>query len=297
MPMLNIFTGMQDASVSIKRPPAPFISTQMIPFGSIGLNEERQVCGDEATCGFTDSLRVIWGDTEPNSWDNLQDGWQWKWYLCDSHLEIINSFLGKKYVRQVDTWSDLLVSIEVLESHQFIYVLDAGDEPIPFLIASRPYGLFLSFLPEFIWGLNGSSDGGGDYHYIQKGHTFWLIDSESGALPVITFTLHEKDQSPLFAHVTRELQAVGIYPLSLADGMSELAAYYERSDRRGNVSTLGMYLFWACAASSLFLNDDYASGPCYEPWMLWQMWKWLQKYRFEELSGKIFDISPNWGDT
>ena len=296
MPMMNDFIGMYDVGKSLKRPPEPFTSTRMIPFGSVGLNRERYVYGDEATVGFLDSLRIGWGDTAPSSWDSLQAGWQWKWYLVNRML-VVTDASGKKTIRQASTWSDLLISLEVLESHQFLYVLNAGDEPDPFLIVSRPIGLFLSFLSGFLWGLNGSSDGGGDYHYIQKVRTFWLVASESGSLPVITFTLQEKEQSVIFAHITSELQAAGIYPLDLVDGSEDIVAKYEMTDRKGNIFMLGTYLFWAYATTSLFLNDDYESGPCYEPWMLWQMWKWIQKYRFADIPGKIFDISPHWGDT
>lgn len=298
MPMLNRFLGLYEVGKSLKRSPVPFPSTRLLPLGAIGIPP--YVYGDEATLGFIDSLCIVWGDTVPAAWDSLQAGWLWDWHLSDRHLEIIDAN-GHKTTRQADTWSDLLVSMEVLESHQFRYILDADNEPSPFIIVSRPVGVLSSFLPAYLWGLNGSAEGGGTYEYVQQGRTFWLVDSEDGTLPTLTFTLSamvdEKSEAALMANITADLAAAGIYPLNLKDAAPDIVAGYQRTERQGNVAEFGRILFWAYATASLFLNDDYESGPCYEPWMLWQMWKWLQKYQFSDISGKIFDLSPNWGNT
>lgn len=305
MPIYKDFLGMYDMSKSLKRPPKPYTSTRLIPFGDLSAQQRPfSVYGDEATVGFISSLRIIWGTTEPLTWDTLQEGWAWQWNIRTKHLKVTDD-QGNITERYAPTWSDLAVSWAVLESHQFTYYFDTGFVPNPFWIVKRQ-------LPELHAGQEQFSYGTADrYMQDEPLHILFkrlgvkpeeLLHIENLVIDMLPsykeFFAVEEVREGLSALVC-DLSAFGDFPAryNLFKDADFLFAEWQRADRDGILRLFGIYLFWANATASLFLGDEYENKPCYEPWMLWEMFKWLQRFKFDDVTDLIFDLSPNWGDT
>ena len=54
-----------------------------------------------------------------------------------------------------------------------------------------------------------------------------------------------------------------------------------------------MTLLLALVSANLYYRRG---NPVIEPWMLWEMWKWLGQINVPEAVDTIFDIMPNWGE-
>ena len=297
MPIYNDFIGLYDVSKSLKRAPAPYTSTRLVPLGDLSAEQRPfSVYGDEATLGFISSLRILWGTTEPQTWDTLQEGWSWKWNIRTKWLTITDD-QGNITERYAPTWSDLAVSWAVVESHQFTYYFDTGFIPNPFYIVKRELPNLHAGEERFDYG---TVD---DYMQNNPLHIFfWRLyvrdipnDIE---IPHNPYSFIEELRQGLSALIC-DLSATADFPVeyNLFENAETFTAEWQRTDRDALLRLFGIYLFWANATASLFLGDEYENKPCYEPWMLWQMWKWLQKFKFDDIADVIFDLAPNWGDT
>ena len=93
----------------------------------------------------------------------------------------------------------------------------------------------------------------------------------------------------------RWLIADGVYPRGLCEDADALVAVPKKEVREAVALVFGRYVFAALLTMSLFMGTKNLGKPCYEPWMLWQMFKWISRRTILELEDRIFDLSPNWG--
>jgi hypothetical protein len=288
--ILQNHIGFGGMSKSLARPPEPFFSVRLKPLGSFGIDADIIVYGDEATMDFISSLNVLWGDNDPAAYDTLQAGWKWVWNVSRKQLFVTDA-VGKTTFRRVDTWSDLCIAADVLESHQFVYLLDGGAFMEPFLLAEKEEKVRKSVENNILWG-EFDRYVSAAYHALFLQLRGWLasVDDTSGTLSTQTYSAVEDLRMVITAKI-RNLATDGVWPQNLLSGAADIVGTSDKAVRSAMVLAVGKYLMVSLLTASMLKADK----QCYEPWMLWQMFQWLQHSTTFELDDTIFDLSPNWG--
>ena len=295
------FCGM---SKSLGRAPQPMASVRLKPLGSLGMDRDLTIHGDEATVSLMSSLGILWGADVPTAWDMPADAVSWRWNVRTGVLTTVHAD-GSETTRIARTWQSLAVAIDVLESHAFVYFFDAASYASAFLVASRELSARKAWSIDLLWGEV-------EKYLTETFHIFftrlqdWLATrqvSESDA--PIPNEPHGKPEAQenraveelrqwLLAEV-RRLIADGVYPRSIYEDADALVAVPKKDVREAVAFVFGKYVFAALLTMSLFMGTKNLGKPCYEPWMLWQMFKWISRSTILDLEEKIFDLSPNWG--
>jgi hypothetical protein len=282
--------GFGGMSKSLARPPEPFFRVRMKPLGSLGVDGDIIVYGDEATVDFMSALEILWGTTEPAVWDALQAGWKWTWNIRMKKLTITDA-KGNVTVRRVTTWSELGVAAAVIESHQFMYYFDGGAFMDGELLAvkdetARPAAACSITWGEFDRYLSAV------YHALFLHMRSWIVtdDNVSGELEDIAYNAIADLRKAITAKIGT-LAADGVSTQNMLSGVSDVIGIPHKEARAAMMAALGKYLMVSLLTASMLK----AGKHCYEPWMLWQMFQWLQQSTTFELDDKIFDLSPNWG--
>lgn len=286
--ILGDFKGFSGASASLARPPETFFSTKLKPLGSIGQDETVIVYGDEATPDFTDSIDVVFGDAEPAAWDSLQTGYSYIWNVGNKNLVIKNADGVIVTARKITAWSDLCISAEVLESHQFTYIIDGSYTPNAFLLATRQMSMRKSSVMAVCWG-EFEKTLTTIFHVVYTRVEGWLKE-EAGTMEYENMGAIARLQSFIKATIG-DLSQSALFPQNLYLASKNLAGKPIKVNKSVLIASIGKYLMVYTISATLLLGDK----DCYEPWMLWEMFKWLQKSRYVEVEETIFDLSPNWG--
>lgn len=279
--------------------------------------------GSVATVEFMSSLRIPWGETPPTQIESLQAGWQWFWHVPERQLEV-HKPTGEIAWREAQSWASLGVSIEVLESAQFYYTFPPSPDEVPSAeyVPARmsPHNHSAQAKP-YPWGPEGWNlvatgdaikDRDARTQHAQGSkyvRTLAIVHCLDGVIPhqpleiSIERTLAYKANLPMRPHagITNYEGKGGLNNGNIVAGiggqvLSRVAAPSGLS-KAARLTKAWNILFWANATASLFLGDDFGNRPCYEPWMLWGMWKYVQELIIADVSEKIFDLSPNWGNT
>jgi hypothetical protein len=282
--------GFGGMSKSLARSPEPFFRVRMKPLGSLGVDGDIVVYGDEATVDFMSALEILWGTTEPAAWDALQDGWQWTWNIRMKKLTITDA-KGNVTVRRVTTWSALGVAAAVLESHQFVYYFDGGAFMDAELLAERDKTARPAAACSITWG-EFDRYLSAVYHALFLHMRDWLaaIGDAAGTPAEQTYSAIADLRKAITAKIGT-LAADGVWTQNMFSGASAILGTPHKETRAAMMAALGKYLMVSLLTASMLQ----AGKPCYEPWMLWQMFRWLQQSTTFELDDKIFDLSPNWG--
>lgn len=287
-------TGMGTISASLTNSHVPFFNTTKIkPLSSLGIDGDLIVYGDEATYYFVKSIGVIYGLVSSNSTcDTLQDGWQWKWNLGNNILTVKDSTNKTVAIRQIDTWADLNVSYDVLQSHQFIYYKGADAYNEDFIIVSKSLTNRISDKNIISWGWL-------DKYLTAAFHTAYgrlcqymnnNIDTLSYDIDYIYDSFSELKTD--ITTVVTDLSMSGYFDFRLWISNPSVPADRLKKARKTILEDIGKILMIQIISSCLLAG----SKPCFEPWMIWQMFKWLPLNAFAEIEDKIFDLSPWWGE-
>lgn len=288
------FCGM---SRSLGRAPQPLTSVRLKPLGTLGIDQDRTIYGDEATVSLLSSLGILWGADVPTAWDLPVDAVSWRWNVRTGALTTVHAD-GSETTRIARTWQSLAVAVDVLESHAFAYVFDAAWHTSAFLVVSRERSAREAWSIDLLWG------------EVEKylTETFHILFTRLQDWLAVRRVFHEPHGKPetqekratedlrqwLLAEV-RRLLADGIYPRSIHEDADALIAVPKKEVREAVALVFGRYVFAALLTMSLFMSTKNLGKPCYEPWMLWQMFKWISRRTILDLEDRIFDLSPNWG--
>lgn len=286
-------TGMGTVSASLANSPVPFLKTTKIkPLSSLGIDGDLIIYGDEATYYFVKSIGVVYGLVSSNSTcDTLQDGWQWKWNLGNNILTVKDNTNKTVAIRQIDTWADLNISYEVLQSHQFIYYKGADAYNEDFIIVSKSLTNRISDKNIISWGcLDRYIDIAFSTAY---GTITAYIDSKSelASKTIYSYDSFEDLRNAISAAVT-DLFMSGFFDFRLWISDAAVPADRLKKTRKTILEDIGKILMIQILSSCLFSGNK----PCFEPWMIWHMFKWLPQNVFTEIEDKIFDLSPWWGE-
>lgn len=288
------YIGFGNCSKSLGRAPR-VINTRFKPIGSFGHDKTIVVYGDEATLDFIDSLYVPWGENEPSSYDSLQQGFSYVWNIGKKTLTISNENGEVTVVRKINTITDLCIDVNIFESHQFIFFIDAFFEPEAFLIATRLMSNRNSQYMLYSWGefdkylraLFHAS-----YSRLYK----WLSSSAEaeldGANEVYSYGAFDEVRTFINALIL-DLTQSGQFDMNLLSGSKELSSNRKEVIQKAVLLEIGQNLMiYAISISILSASNKY----CYEPWMLWTIFKWIGEGSNSNINrNKIFDLSPNWG--
>lgn len=91
-------------------------------------------------------------------------------------------------------------------------------------------------------------------------------------------------------HLLAIYHKAGLFNHNLLLAKRSTNATPHKVSRNAVLSTFGKYLMIQTISASLLIADKH----CYEPWMLWQMFKWLGQSSSIEIEDTIFDLSPMW---
>lgn len=309
MPTAQIYrnlSGFQNGSISLKNTPSPYFSIRLKPLESIGVNGNKIIYGDEATPDFLDTLNIVWGNAVPVVVDQLQAGYKYIYNVGHGKLYIYNAAGQLIVTRPIISWSDFKLAASVLESRQFQFFFDASyhDVNSVFIPATRQFKNSHCESPEMLWG---EFD-----NYLQSVYHFsiirlytWLVSAkelnggkgEGGENDVMeNLEVQEfkyegiTELRDFIVALVKDLSQDSHFIFNLAPKADEVKSLKQWIDRGGLTTTLGRYLMIYALTCSLMMGNK----PCYEPWMIWQMFKWLQKVSIIELDDKIFDLSPRW---
>lgn len=297
------FSGFHIASKSLQRPPAPYFSIRLKPLDSLGMDANRVVYGDKATPDFLDTLAIVWGGAVPPTADRLQSGYAYIYNVGHGKLYIYDASNQLVVTREINAWSDFKLAAEVIESNQFQFFFDASFHECVFIPASRQPNADPGEAPEFVWG-EFDKYLQSEYHIIFTRLCRWLLaeaerpardkSGEPDVLDGLTVPDCEYEGvlelRDFLLALVRDLTQSGYFRCNIAPYSNELAAPKEWKELGGLATAIGNYLMIYALSASLFLGNK----PCYEPWMLWQMFKWLQRSSLIELDERVFDLSPRW---
>ena len=291
-------------SKSLGRAPQPMANVRLKPLGSLGMDRDLTIHGDEATVSLMSSLGILWGTDVPMAWDMPADAVSWRWNVRTGVLTIVHTD-GSETTRIARTWQSLAVAIDVLESHAFVYFFDAASYASAFLVASRELSARRAWSILLLWGEM-------EKYLIETFHIFftrlqdWLsargvsesddpIPNEPHGKPEVQENRAVEELRQWLLAEVRRLVADGVYPRSLCEDADTLVAVPKKEVREAVALVFGRYVFAALLTMSLFAGTKNLAKPCYEPWMLWQMFKWISRNTILDLEDRIFDLSPNWG--
>jgi len=285
---LKEFVGFGSINKSLGRPPKPYCSTKLKPLGAIGQNNTIVIYGDEATPDFTDTIDILFGDTVPVVWDNLTIGYSYVWNIGRKLLTITDDKEMIVSTRSITAWCDLAVSAEVLESHQFAYVIDGSYTADVFVIATRQMTIQNSSMMLVQWG-EFERTLSMICHVAYTRLQSWFI-RDMGADDYRCNGAVENLRSFIQVLLV-DLAQSGIFPQNLQVASISMNGAPVQVNKTATLTAIGQSLMLYTLSASLLLGDRH----CYEPWMLWTMFKWLQRTNHIEIEDKIFDLSPNWG--
>lgn len=295
------------------RTPVPSVSVRFKHLGHVG-KQFADYYGDSITWDQFGSLRIPWGNSTVIKHSALQPGWTYWWEMGTWDFTVTDA-AGNVTVEKVRTLSDLGITWEIFESHQFSIHISGKFENDAFLIAMRyrrgkpwPGG------PDGPGGPGGP--GGPDDEWFEpdiQTHImpyFWgefdkylkeylhvhsrrLIDSHPELnlkdCQYIDIDISNLVKSLLLANVSY-LAATGNFPAEIMQ--RDINTIMERAltDRKTESFLVGRLLM-----IQVFASINNASKPVLEPWMLWWLWQWMGKSGVVASRERVFDLSPWWG--
>jgi hypothetical protein len=284
------------------RTPLPYFSVKFKHLGHVG-KPFADYYGDEITWGQLGSLRIPWGNSTVIKYSALQPGWTYWWEIGTWDFTVTDD-VGNVIVEKVRTLSDLGITWEIFESHQFSIHISGKFENEAFLIAWR-----------YRRGTGGPGDPGGpgdwfepsiqihmmpylwgefekyllEYIHIEHRRLTPADHAEAADVQYIDADMTGLIRSLVFAHVVT-LSATGNFPAELLQ--KDINTVVERvlDDRKAESYLIGNLLM-----IQVFASIDNMSKPVFEPWMLWHLWQWMGKSGVVVSRERVFDLSPWWG--
>jgi hypothetical protein len=276
------------------RAPLPFLSVKLKHLGHIG-KQFADYYGDEVTWDQLGSLQIPWGNSTTIKYAALQPGWTYWWEIGTWDFTVTDE-LGNATVEKVKTLSDLGITWEIFESHQFSIHISGKFENDAFLIAWRyrrgtdgdwyeppvqghmmPYlwGEFEKYLLEYI--------------HIEHRRLVPASHAEATDVQYIDADVTGLIRSLVFAYVAK-LSATGDFPAELLAKDINTVAAKVLENKKAESYIMGQLLM-----IQTFASINHMSKPVYEPWMLWYLWQWMGKSSVVVSRERVFDLSPWWG--
>lgn len=289
--------GVGDASKSVGRCPRKIDIVRMKALAHLGVNFHTEFYGDTMRWDDLASVGLYSGvNTMAVTYPRLEPGWAYE-YDAVGGVFTVTDQSGNVTRKRIGNLSEMGIVAEILVSHQFRVYYSARFINDAFLVA-------------WIKRRNQGIDGGlKDDTVRQQGYILSYVDqffSETmpwrcGRMGIAAFLQPEPENN-----IEQDLQDPADEPEVLCSKSPARAATGDYSDmaikgpgektgridkNRNAIVDVAMGEMVMVAA---FASLTHMSKPVYEPWMLWELWKWLGSGELVELVEKIFDLSPRW---
>ena len=306
LPQLGIMGFASVASKSLLRPPNPFFSVRLKILGHLGIKIPADYYGDTLTWGELGGIKSKWGNNETIIYDGVKPGWTYSWDVGTKIFTVTDN-LGNVTKKTVTIFSDLGITWDILASHQFSIHLTAKYENDAFLIGwfyakgsdqdtDNPYKYTRVGYVEsaYIWSFV-------DRYLNQIYHAVYkrLLNMDMSEL-LQSIPVNERivDINTNFTDYTRsiinasiiDLDGTGNYPNNFSVEELNGTGVREVIEKQAESVVLGTMLM-----IRIFASINNMSKQVYEPWMLWELWKWLGSGRVIISRDRVFDLSPWWG--
>ena len=274
---------------SFIRPPQPYFSVKFKNLNHLGLKIPNNYYGDTLTEDEIESLNIPWGDNEMMVYDTLKLDWSYVWNIGKKTFTVTDDNKAVTVKTNVIAISDLGICQDVLESHNFVIELTADLNVPAFFIGTRAMYKKSSILQNIRWSsieayLN-SIMHVAFKRFIERDESVLMAED----LFSIDMQINDAERSLLIAKITN-LKADDKYPANLSQGRQALSVTRELI-RQGILLFFGDVLLIQTFAS---INN--MSKPMIEPWLLWDLWRWLGRSNIVITRERAFDLSPWWSD-
>lgn len=300
--MFDMFGGgaTKEPSISLKRCPRKIDMVRFKALGHMGITFNNDYYGDEISWWELSSAGFSFGNNTVVKYPLLQVGWTYYYNAVDRFFHVTDE-KGNTQTTKVTTIADLGITWEILTSHQFkIYFSGADFIGDAFLIAwYRRRGqpdpdnpdevlpddsiMNKSYLLSYV-----------DQFFTEKLH--WKCNrfvEKTNNTPSPENTIEQNLTEPHKLEILRPQvpvrSATGDYSAKAI--ISEKEKFAAANKKRNAIIDIVVGEFLMVA---FFASIHNMSKPVYEPWMLFNMWKWLSKSDYVESIDKIFDLSPRW---
>jgi hypothetical protein len=248
-----------------------------------------QVKGSELTWDLIQILGIPWGDNSVIKYDQCTSGWKYEWDLNIGTFTVTD-VSGKVEVRQnITTLSDAAICWDIFYSDQFsiqkTITLESDDHA---LIAGRIDSKRPTECASFSWGTDYLL---GVQHAIVDFLVGYAVENPESMPESTVFSGSGLELYNLLLAYVGNLQVSEDYPLNLYPGGTSTTGRRESIERAGYLQTCSFLMIF-CFASQLLSSS---SKIVYEPWMLWEIFKWLYQRPNVVQRNTIFDLSPWWG--
>lgn len=299
-----------NVSASIQRPPPLTTKTRMKALGILGMVFDVIFYGDEITWDQLRAVWLWWGKATLVRFTVPQPGWEYKYDLVGGVFTVTNDIGQIQYRVRTEDISKFGISWDILRSHQFFIHYTAEFDDDAFLIAWKkqrghnydehghelptPYDkdfsnlIFEKTYNAFYCDQYYSSDA---YHH-QRG---FFVD-----VPAVNETFDNKLAQALISAVPEVSILRSLIPArSIKGDYSDVTVIFE--DRKIGRAKKLRETELERVLETLLMIHAFASlmnrgKPVYEPWMLWEIWKWVIRGREPvRIRDRAFDLSPNWG--
>lgn len=251
--------------------------------------------GDQLTRGTVEFLGLVWGDSTELVYASLQPEWKYEWDLNVRSFTVTTEEGQTIIHNDISTVTGLGVSWEIFTSAQFWIYFDPNNGPIEeiFLIGTRlPINheaerkLFGHMVIDYLLGVQHAV-----FDFLSDSNPEHDITYGSTEISPVTLFGIENYPDILLAY-TNEINFMNSYPVDLCRGEDPHAGERSIIEHQGYAHTI-TYLMIRMFAVRLL--SPLNSKIVYEPWMLWEMFKWLYVRPNAGARDKIFDLSPWWG--
>ena len=276
--------------------------------------------GDTLTWEQLAKADLKWGKSTTILFNTLEAGWTYVYNCVEERFTVTNNKGKVVYAINTNKISDFGITWEILTSHQFWIEYTDSASNIWFLIGTKKPKHKPSVEPDNpdkppIDPDNPDPDNPEYWKtvfgpiraiYAEQYYTkdFYHTDKRLASAPeCIVWTLdNELEQDIQFIQEVptiirarvpaRDIRGDFTPHMVIAHDKAKEGKHYKE---RSAVLTIQQHMTLLLALVNA--NMYYHRGnPVIEPWMLWEIWKWLGQINPPEAVDTIFDIIPNWGE-
>jgi hypothetical protein len=286
---------------SLQRQPSPYFSVRMKGLSQIGHDADTLIYGDELTWDDIEALKIPWGNSELQRYSNLEPNYSYVWNIGTRTFSVADASGNAISFSNIKSISDLGISWDILESHQFIILLTASYDWDAFLISKKINPENISDSVSYIWG-QGDAYVKGATHFL-PGAIRNRKDAAPGETAVGVHQSAECRVRQILLSKALALYASGRFPSNMDIQIRDRIANRLAITHSGTNTNLGKLLMVHMFTS----NKMIGTFPDSYPWMLFKTFRWLwdddnsgQPYDPNgpgeaRIYDRTFDLSPWWG--
>mgnify|MGYP004602946355 FL=1 len=286
--------------------------------------------GDTLTWEQLAKADLKWGQSTTILFDTLKAGWTYVYNCVEERFTVTNDMSKVVYAINTNKISNFGITWEILTSHQFWIEYTDSASNIWFLIGTKKPKHKPSVDPDNpdkppIDPDNPDPDNPDPDNPDPDNPEYWKIKfgpiRATYADQYYTKNLHHTDKrlasTPEYIMWTldnkleQDIQFIQEVPTIIrssipvrdirGDFTPQMVIAHDKAKEgqqykeRSAVLTIQqhMTLLLALVGANLYYHRG---NPVIEPWMLWEIWKWLGQINIPEAVDTIFDIMPNWGE-